>query len=331
MSTKHTTAWLAVLLALAACIALAPVRAQRPSFTLAVLRQDGILIPFATFDGRWKNYWPEPQPTFEVPISLADVERDWWPDKRPQVDWTLWLPDGQSRPLKALAPAWIRAQCLANIGLRTDYQHAGAVAPPDAAPYPKVGLAVAATPGAEAGVEPVAIVDEDSQDWRWLRGRVTKQFEGAENEAIRKTGFKHPYTTLERLAMPVTLEALYRTPDTKPGEFIYYFEIVRRYPERDPKKVQDPPCDLLTYAWGSAQKSSGGQALPEAMFAVVNDCNRWNATFMLPFGVLRGSDGRPIWVGQLSGWGHEFYIAQDLKSLRSRSEGSWQTFGGWCR
>jgi hypothetical protein len=330
MSTKRTTALLAVLLALVVCIAIAPARAQRPSFTLAVLRQDGILLPFATYDGRWKNYWPEPRPTFEVPISLEDVEDSWWPDKKPQVDWTLWLPDGESRPLKALVPAWVRAQCLANIGLRTDYRHPDAVAPPDAAPYPKVGLAVTATPGSEPRVEPIAIVDEDSQDWRWLRGPLTKQFNDAENEAIRRAGFKHPYGTLERVAMPVTPEALYRTPDTKPGDLLYYYEIVRRYPERDPKKVQDPPCDLVTFAWGSTQRSSASQTHAPAMVAVVNDCNRWNATFMFPFGVLRWPDGRPIWVGQMSGWGHEFYIANDLKSL-GRSEGSWQTFGGWCR
>ncbi len=316
--------------ALVACTVFVPAHAQGPSFTLAVLRQDGILLPFATYDGRWKNYWPEPRPTFEVPISLDDVAESWWPDKTPQVDWTLWLADGERRPLKALAPAWVRAQCLANIGLRTDYQHPGPVAPPDAAPYPKVGLAIAATPGFEVALEPIATVDEDSQDWRWLRGPLTKQFQGVENEALRRAGGRHPYGTVERGHMPLTLEALYRAPDAKPGDFIYYFEVSRRYPERDPKKVQDPPCDLLTYARGSVRRSSAGVTAPAALVGVATDCYRWNAAFLLPFGVLRGSGGQPILVAQISGWGREIYVVTDTFP-DDRSERLWQTSGGWCR
>jgi hypothetical protein len=328
MSARHRTASVACLLMLLAGSVVAPVGAQPPSFTLGVLRQDGILIPFATFDGRWRNDWTEPLPTFEVPISLEDVVRDWWPGKRPQTDWTLWFPDGRSRPLKALAPAWVRAQCQANIGLRTDYEHPGPVAPPDTAPYPKVGLAVTSTLAVEPPIEPVAIVEEDSEDWRWLRGRLKKPFQDAENEAIRRAGFKHPYTTLERLALPVTLEALYRTPDTNPGDLLYYFEIVRRYPEKDPKKVQDPPCDVLTYASGWIRKSSAGPAAEPVVFAFVNDCNRWNATFMLPFGALRWASGRPLWVVQMSSWGREMYVVDELIT---ESRQSWRTPGGWCR
>ena len=326
---KRAVALLAVFVAVVVGVAWAPVGAQRPSVTLAVLRQDGILIPFANYDGRWKNYWPEPRPVFEVPISLEDVEDPWWPDHRPQVDWTLWLPDGDARPLKALAPVWIRAQCLANIGLQTDYRHPGTIPPPDTAPYPKVGLATTAWPGVEAAVEPIAIVDDDSQDWRWLRGPLTKAFQAAENVAIRGAGFKHPYGTLERVAMPIALEALYRAPDTKPGSFLYYFEVVRRYPERDPKKVQDPPCDLLTYASGSVRRSSAGDTTP-VMQATVTDCYRWNVGFMLPFGVVRRLNGQPLWVAQMSGWGREYYVVTDLLAP-GKSESFWQTSGGWCR
>jgi hypothetical protein len=318
-----------IVIALAALIVCEPAGAQRPSFTLAVLRQDGVLIPFATFDGQWRNHWPEPRPAFEVPIALDDVDRSWWPDQRPQVQWALWLPDGRQQPLTALGPAWIRAQCLANIGLRTDYRHPDLVAPPDAAPYPKVGLAIAATEGLNPIVEPVAILDEDSDDWRRLRPLVTRALDAAESQAIKRAGFKHPYSVRERMGTPVSLEALYRAPAATPGTFVYLMEFARRHLEKDPGKMQDPPCDLITYASAWVFWGTTGPERP-TVHAVVTDCYRWNATFALPLGVLRGADRRPVWVIQGSGWGHEAYAILDGE-VSSRTESLWYTSGGSCR
>ncbi len=312
------------------CVA-APSGEQRPPFTLAVLRQDGILIPFATYDGTWKNPWPAPRVRFEIPITLDDMPKAWWPEQRVQRDWTLWRADGESQPLKALAPAWFRAQCLTNVGLRTDFKPAGPLPPPDATPYPKEGLATSVAPGAEPWIEPVVVLDDTSPDWTWMSGILPAPFEKVENEAIkRERGWRHPYNVRERALRKIQLEALYRTPDASPGSFVFYFEAVRRYEEPPKKKpTGDPPCDVITYAWGWVRLRSDGTSAT-TMFAAMTDCYRWNVSFVLPLGVMRTRTGQPLLVLQSSGWlGESYFVVELVEPAKPNT--LWQTPGGWCR
>src|SRR5687768_7830268 len=50
---------------------------------LAVLRADGILLPFASFDGNWKSSWPDSLRDIELPAGVAAVPRDWWGGAEP--------------------------------------------------------------------------------------------------------------------------------------------------------------------------------------------------------------------------------------------------------
>lgn len=320
---------------LVACLLVAPAQLssdQRPPFTLAVLRQDGILIPFATYDGDWKNYWPVPRVAFDVPIALDDVPKRWWPEQRVQRDWTLWQSDGDSKPLKAMAPVWFRAQCLSNVGLKTDLEPRGPLPPPDATPYPKAGLATSVAPGIEPGIEPIVVLDDSSPDWRWVLEILRAPFEKAENEAIRRASYgrKHPYSIRERMLRPIQLEVLYRSPDAAPGGFVFYFEAVRRYEEPPRKKATgDPPCDVITYAWGWVRLRPDGTS--SAMIdAAVTDCYRWNVSFVLPLGLMRTKTGQPLWVLQSSAWQGESYFVVELVEP-ARPNTLWQTPGGWCQ
>lgn len=304
---------------------------QRPPFTLAVLRQDGILIPFATYDGEWKNAWPVPRIKLEIPVTLEAVPQNWWPGQRIQRDWTLWQSDGESRPLKALAPVWFRAQCLSNVGLRTDFTPKGPLAPPDAAPYPKEGLVTSVAPGVEPGIEPIAVLDDSSPDWKRVLEILKVPFEKAENQAIyRERGWTHPYNIRERALRPVQLEALYRSPDAAPGGFIFYVEAVRRYEEPPRKKPSgDPPCDVITYAWGWVRLRPGGASWTTIDAAVTN-CYRWNVSFVLPLGVMRAKTGHPMWVLQSSGWlGESYFVVELVEPAKPNT--LWRTPGGWCR
>lgn len=317
--------------AIALLCAAAPSGEQRPPFSLAVLRQDGILIPFATYDGTWKNHWPVPRVAFDVPVALDDVPRDWWPEKRAQREWTLWRSDGESEPLKALAPTWFRAQCLSNVGLRTDFKRVGPLPPPDATPYPKEGLATSVAPGVEPGIEPIVVLDDASPDWKWLLGILPPAFERAENQAIyRERGWQHPYSIRERALRPIQLEALYRTPDAAPGGFVFYFEAVRRYEEPPTKKpTKDPPCDVITYEWGWVRLRPDGTSAT-TIFAAVTDCYRWNVSFVLPLGVMRAKTGQPLWVLQSSGWlGESYFVVELVEPAKPNT--LWQTPGGWCQ
>ena len=67
----------------AAAWAVALVAAAQPDdrqrFTMGVLRRDGLLLPFASFDGGdWSVPWPASLKETALPIALGDVPRKWW-------------------------------------------------------------------------------------------------------------------------------------------------------------------------------------------------------------------------------------------------------------
>jgi hypothetical protein len=328
---RRLIALVLVVAALGAGPALQPDELRKPSIRFAVLRRDGILIPFATFDGTWKNFWPEPLASPVVPITLDSVPKKWWPGDRPQTEWTLWLPTGESRPLTVTAPVWYRAQCLAGIGLRTDFAPAPGLPPPDVTPYPKEGLATAVWGGPEREIEPITVLENDDQDWRLVQAMVAPHVQKAEEDAIRGEGgaWRRQYREADRARHPLTLEALYRVPDQTPGSFIYYFEAAKRYPDLSTDKAIDPPCDILTYSAGWLRLRADGSIAVSARAAMTN-CYRWNVNFVWPLGVFRLTSGRPIWILQSSSWSGEAYVVVDLAEP-ARQVTLVQTSGGWCR
>jgi hypothetical protein len=59
-------------------------RADSGAFTLGVLRRDGMVLPFAAYDGRqWQAPWPADPRYAELPISLDSIDRVCW-----VVDWS---------------------------------------------------------------------------------------------------------------------------------------------------------------------------------------------------------------------------------------------------
>jgi hypothetical protein len=307
---------------------------RRAPFTLAVLRQDGILIPFASFDGRWRNTWPAPGNTIDVPITLDDVPDRWWADGRTRADWMLYAGDDEPRPLRAAAPAWFLAQCQANIGLKTDYTPPGPLPGPDAAPYPKAGLAVAGPTEIRPAIEPITVVDESHEDWQTVLHLIDTPVRASEDQEIKRRGGLWSVRSLPRdlrVETPLTLEALYRAADEPQGTVLYYFEAARRYDVEAPthERIEgQPKCNVITYAWGWVRRHPDG-ATDTKSYAVLSDCYRWNVSFMLPLGVLRMKDEPPLWVVQSSGWrGEAYFVVEVRKSAEPRT--LIETRGGYC-
>ena len=66
----------AALLSLLAVVAAAA--AEPSGFTVGVLRRDGVVIPFAMYDGnRWSPNWPPAARDPEIPINLRSVPARW--------------------------------------------------------------------------------------------------------------------------------------------------------------------------------------------------------------------------------------------------------------
>ena len=293
----------------AAALAASPV-AQRSSstpFSLAVVRADGVLFPFAHFDGGWKQEWPMPRRSVEVPIGLGDVPSGWWPDDTPELAWNLWTFDGDARRIELTEPFLTPLYCGAVIGLRTTYKPDAPPPPLKEQPYPKIGLA---TTG-DVVVEPITVVEQGSDDWRRIEARLVDAFDDAEKQAIGREwafGWGFPVRSSDRAGRPVTLEAVYRAPHEQPGTIAYFIEASRRYDAR--RDNEDLLCDLVTFAWGWAIGGTTGELRLE-LDAFITDCWRGGASVMFPLGLVR-LDGRTLWVAQWSGWDEESYAVVEV-------------------
>src|SRR5689334_14898812 len=130
---------LAAALLLATLAAAGAAAAERQKFTLAALRRDGVIIPFASFDGKsWGVYWPVSDFGVTMPISLSDIPRKWWGPQGPEAPWTARLAEGETRPLTIKKPVHAKVFCVGRPGLATDYQ--GGVLNPLEPTVPKDGL-----------------------------------------------------------------------------------------------------------------------------------------------------------------------------------------------
>jgi hypothetical protein len=326
--------WLGSLLLVALAVAgagsVAPVigrAAASGKFTLAVLRRDGIVIPFATYSGRyWFNYWPTPALQVDVPLSLDFVPKGDWPDKKPVLTWTAWPTSGGSRVINVLKPAWIPAHCMMNVGLQTDYKPREPAPPLEVQPYPKDGLA---TDG-DVRIEPVEILNEKSPDWKTVIAEVSAAVTKEETKGVRaleQYDWRHPDTLSARAATPLNLDVLCRTPGAAAGSRVYYFEGSKRYRNPDPKlRVGGKSCDIITFARGWLLQPATGEPTRDVKVNLT-DCRMEGIVYTLPLGAFRIKKDL-FWAVQVSGWLYERY---DVLELTDKVKSRRETPGGWCR
>ena len=263
-------------------------------FTLAVVRRDGILVPIANYDnGHWFRRWPVPANERDVPIDLGQVPAEWWGIEGPTAKWTLWTPDGRSRPLQVTAPLAFGAHCLMNVGLETDYRSLLPRPPLDQHHYPKDGLATTGTPP----IDRVSVMTADNS-WAAFERLVQPQVERLE----ARLGVRLP---LSLATTPVKLEVLCIADGPTPGTHTAYFEATKRYRLAD--GTGPNPCGPVTFAAGWVHREADGRGtLYPTARTQASDCSMWDVDFGVPLGVIR-VDGETIWVMEMSRWGGERY------------------------
>ncbi len=303
----------AVLLGAVVSIAAA---ARNDAFVMGVLRRDGVVVPFATWDGkRWRSDWPAPEQDPDVPISLASVPLRWWGRAQPDASWQVWTRQPTPHPVRVRQPDWFKAQCLRQIGLRTDYRPAELPPPPDVHPYPKDGLALSA-------MEPVSpiLVLPSGQPTRVM----IDAFEDSEAALLRGIGRSPPgvsHDEDERARIPLTVEAEYAFDGAASTRY-YYVEMSREYGH----DRGDRSCSAVVFGAGWFARDPDGMH-PLGFDVSLADCDRYGLAYMLPLGALR-LNGRIYWVGQWSGWDFERYTIVELTPKKARQVLS--VYGGGC-
>jgi hypothetical protein len=323
---------------LALLVALFPVVGRpdgRVSFTIGVLRRDGIVIPFASYDGnKWTNRWPAEQAT-DIPIGLNDIPKDWWTDREPRTEWTAWPTSGGNQPIKVSAPVAFKVHCTRRVALGSDFVSPEPLPPPDFQPYPKAGFATA---GPVVGnIERIELVPPASGDARALADRVKAEVASAETKKVRawSQAWSHPAGEKERATVPLALEVMARTPGLLANSTVTYFEGVKKYPGfiQVPQNVPRgsgaaglaQSCEYLTFTGGWIIT---GPRQGTTIGAELSNCNREGLVYALPLGAVR-TGGRLFWIVQASSWDFERYdiveIRQaDVKTVLSVPGGSCQ-------
>ncbi len=296
-----------------------PVRESAPTDRgmVAVLRRDGLILPFAAFRGTtWSTPWPAYLQNQELPVNVESIPERWWGSALDEDDalpkWTAWLTSGRSAPVSITGLQLLRVRCETRMALRSDYRTAEPLPLTPVEPFPKDGLAITAG----VTLEPLEVVSPTDPAAAALIGAIMRELNRVENREIglvASGGWKHPFPRREREKLPVKLESWYRTslPD---GTQVSYIEAVRAYPAR----AEDDGCGLETLFSGWVVQRKGRDEPRVQVGSRITYCDRVGATFMLPFGILRLRD-RTFWISQLSGRETEWYAVTELGRDRVRA------------
>jgi hypothetical protein len=282
----------------------------RGAFGLGVLRRDGVLIPFAAYNGHsWTADWPGVDSP-ELPISLDSVPKRWWGAPGPAAPWTAYLLDGTTRPLVLKKPEHLSIFCGAHLGIRTDYEGSGF--DPRQPTIAKDGVAIAGG----ATLLPVIQVSLLSTDAKKITAAIADDFNSEEEAAAgRFVNWRHPFDAEARKRYPIELETFYRARESTPsGTWVTsYVEAVRRFPAR----AFDNGCGLITFVRGWVLEREGHDPVID-IGARVTYCDRADVSFMQPFGRLL-IDREPYWVYQISSWRDELYGVSRVRPTEVRA------------
>ncbi len=297
---------LAAALLLAALVVAGTWAAERQKFSLAVLRRDGVMIPFASFDGRnWSLHWPDSDLAVPLPISRDDIPKKWWGPQGPDTPWTAWLPGGEPRPLTLGKPLQAKVFCTGHPAVATDYR--GGPVDPREPTVPKDGLAVAG----DVTLQEIVSVSVHAPEAKRVIGLVTDEFNLQEKLAEDHfTNWSHPFWSEERKRYPIELEAFYRSTDTTSRGMwkTTYVEAIRRFPTRP----EDKGCGLITFVRGWITEQEGRKPVINVGGRIAY-CDRAEVSFMLPFARLV-VDNDLYWVYQLSSWRNEAYSVSRIRA-----------------
>lgn len=290
----------------------------RAAFAVGALRRDGVIVPFAAFDGkRWSSPWRPPSLEVTVPIDLRAVPARWWGPTKALDVWQARLlgPAAPPRALRVVQPDWVDVHCVRQVGLRTDYVASADIPPRTVQPYPKDGLAV--SPGHP--VESIAVLPPEGPEAQALSRALAEAFNNAERK-IEDQGDGHPISRRAREGVAPTIEAVYAHGD---HPRVYYVEASRPY-----RQLGAGPGGCTAVAFGTGWFVSEGSQV-RSLLTVVDllGCNRTGASYMLPLGVVR-EGGRLFWLAQFSGWDHERFVVAEIKP--KTVEAVMSVWGGGC-
>lgn len=289
-------------LILAALVATSAV-AQDQRFTVAIVRPDGALVPFAGYDaGRWERAWPEADEAIDV-TSVDRVPSVWRKrgDRVPDV-WRV-FPASGGTPIQAQAAGIevVEAHCSRQVALKTNL-------PRTKAEHPlKFGVAVDSSAVRVAAVEQLGRSDAV---WAAAERTVLASFSKLEIAQAATSGAQLPRETP---APVVQITALYG--ERKLPRSPLYFVAEKKY--RAARFPRDPKCNALTRMTGWLVPTDDGTFTLLGPKVFLTDCDLKETRTGVPFAALRVS-GQSFWVLQDHGYEDETYLIVEIRASEIR-------------
>lgn len=259
-----------------------------------------------------------PDDRIDVPVRLADIPAAWWGKARPAATWQAWFMAGGMAPATAARPTWYMAHCQRGVGLQT-----GVTARPPL-PAPKIGLATSG----DVAVHAIEVLDGRHPIGSALPGVLSGRFRASEAREYlalaTQPDVDRPVKSPAQLPGTIRLDALYRMPRPD-GQFLYCFELVRRYPEAleavgatnaNGHQRGAHGCQGMSFASGwfvGTATNIPSNIDPQVQLV---SCDYGGASVMQPLGYVMDAAGA-FWIGQVSSWDRARYVV--LRSGRGRA------------
>ena len=298
---------LACLMAFLVPIAAGQVAAEK--FIVGVLRANGIIIPFARYDGtHWVNSWPEPayRPS-APPAPLEQIPREWLGENGLAPNWRLWLPAGTTHAVRVLDLQYSNTGCDGNWGLRTDFPKSLNVRP-DTCPNPTIGIALSS----DRPLEPMLPANHDELPF----GALERAFEESEDREISSlrvpSGLEYlrPPDEVSRTAVPIRVARAWRTI-LNSGELIYYLEANRSYARR--AGSNDSGCANISAFRGWFVQDRDQEVRVLNVRLGLTDCDFKGVRFTTPMGLMVLEDGTYV-ITENDGWESRSYEVLKIES-----------------
>jgi hypothetical protein len=283
-----------------------PVAGQSRWFFVAVLRSDGVVVPFATYwRGLWLAPW-QPPPGYPPEInSVSNLPSPWF--TKYEKTTPIWHATGagarQAVTLHASKLLEVDNHCSTNWGWQTDY----AGAEREEGQHESVGIAI----NEPAVIVAPARLDPHSAELKPIISLILRRFESDERSWLARPDMAWRAKSVPRAGVrakqsPAVVK-LYRI-GASGGRTLYSFQAERRYAK--PRGSHDPGCESLSAFAGILLQESHRIRLVERQFAL-SDCDAKEVTYSLPLGLIRDG-GRDFLILQEQGYEDESYTILEL-------------------
>lgn len=288
-------------LALGFATALISLQAAQPSrFALAIVRVDGRLVPFASYDGhRWERPWPEADEAFKGAATVDEVPNIWRTrgEAVPRV-WRVTPVSGAPvSEARVTGVDVVDAHCQKQIALTTSLP---ATKPAKDEHGTKFGVAV----DSDLPVGGVRALSHSEVAWSTAERVVVANFdalEAAKALAAREDVVRESPTPLPQITH------LYS--ETKAPRSPMYFIAEKKY--KMPRAPQNAQCGAATIVTGWLIVDDAGTVLLREADVFLTDCDAKGVRRGVPLGAFRVAT-QLFWVLQEHGYEDETYRVAEI-------------------